>query len=35
MVEFKNVDVSFKNNGKKFNAVKNASLKIEKGEYSE
>lgn len=32
MVEFKNVDVSFKNNGKKFNAVKNASLKIEKGE---
>ena len=32
MIEFKNVNVRFKNNGKKFHAVKNASLKIEKGE---
>lgn len=32
MIEFINVDVSFTNSGKEFSAVKNASLKIEKGE---
>lgn len=32
MIEFKNVNVSFKNNHNEFVAVKNASLKIKKGE---
>lgn len=32
MIEFRNVDVRFKNGGKEFDAVKNATLKIEKGE---
>lgn len=32
MIEFKNVNVSFKNGDKEFSAVKDASLKIEKGE---
>lgn len=32
MIEFKNVSVRFSNGGKEFDAVKDASLKIEKGE---
>jgi len=32
VIEFKNVNVSFKNGDKEFSAVKDASLKIEKGE---